>query len=367
MESPKCSQANLVRSLSILLLLPIIGTSQATKLAPAIFSFGDSLVDAGNNNYINTLAKANSLPNGLDFPGSYATGRFTNGRTTVDITGQFAGFTEFIPPYLAPNTTGRMILNGVSYASGAGGILDSSGYILLGRLSMNKQLEYFANTRAQIFEMVGEEAGTKLLNSALYAINIGSNDYLNNYYQPFSPIGNLTSTQVVTLLISTFRGQLKRMYSMGARKIVVASLGPLGCVPFQLTFRLSKDGECSQKVDAEVVEFNAGVLSLVKELNANLPGLTIVYADAYKAVSEMISNPRAYGFSVVNVGCCGGGPVYKGLIPCFPNFKICPNRFDYFFWDPYHPTEKANVELSHRFWEGQGYTYPMTIKELILL
>jgi len=85
------------------------------------------------------------------------------------------------------------------------------------------------------------------------------------------------------------------MYSMGARKIVVASLGPLGCVPFQLTFRLSKGGACSQKVDAEVVEFNAALLGLVKELNANLPGLTIVYADAYKAVSEIISNPRAYG------------------------------------------------------------------------
>jgi len=88
---------------------------------------------------------------------------------------------------------------------------------------------------------------------------------------------------------------VQRMYSLGARKIVVASLGPLGCVPFQLTFRLSKNGECSQKVDAEVIEFNAGVLGLVKELNANLPGLTVVYADAYKAVSEVISNPRAYG------------------------------------------------------------------------
>ncbi|KAI3971035.1 hypothetical protein MKX01_024682, partial [Papaver californicum] len=35
---------------------------------PAIFVFGDSLVDPGNNNYIGgTLAKYNFYPNGIDF------------------------------------------------------------------------------------------------------------------------------------------------------------------------------------------------------------------------------------------------------------------------------------------------------------
>jgi len=82
---------------------------------------------------------------------------------------------------------------------------------------------------------------------------------------------------------------------MGARKFIVASLGPLGCIPFQLTFRLSRHGECSQKVDADVKEFNAALLGLVNELNACLPGAIFIYADAYKAVSEMINNPSAHG------------------------------------------------------------------------
>ena len=51
------------------------------------FIFGDSLVDAGNNNYIDTLSKANYLPNGIDF--GNPTGRFTNGKTIVDILGKF--------------------------------------------------------------------------------------------------------------------------------------------------------------------------------------------------------------------------------------------------------------------------------------
>ncbi|KAI3864474.1 hypothetical protein MKW92_012752, partial [Papaver armeniacum] len=54
---------------------------------PAIFVFGDSLVDPGNNNYISgTIAKNNFYPFGIDFPsGKTNTGRFTNGRTVVDI------------------------------------------------------------------------------------------------------------------------------------------------------------------------------------------------------------------------------------------------------------------------------------------
>lgn len=53
---------------------------------PANFVFGDSLVDAGNNNYIFSLSKANFLPHGIDF--GKPTGRFTNGRTIVDIIGK---------------------------------------------------------------------------------------------------------------------------------------------------------------------------------------------------------------------------------------------------------------------------------------
>lgn len=52
----------------------------------ANFLFGDSLVDAGNNNYIFTLAKANYVPNGIDF--GRPTGRYTNGRTIFDIIGK---------------------------------------------------------------------------------------------------------------------------------------------------------------------------------------------------------------------------------------------------------------------------------------
>ena len=60
--------------------------SQQQPQVPCFFIFGDSLVDNGNNNGIVTLARANYRPYGIDFPQG-SSGRFTNGRTFVDILG----------------------------------------------------------------------------------------------------------------------------------------------------------------------------------------------------------------------------------------------------------------------------------------
>ena len=64
----------------------------------ASFIFGDSLVDAGNNNYLPTLSRANMQPNGIDFKasGGNPTGRFTNGRTIGDIVGTYTFFVTIL-------------------------------------------------------------------------------------------------------------------------------------------------------------------------------------------------------------------------------------------------------------------------------
>lgn len=68
----------------------------ADDMLGASFIFGDSLVDAGNNNFLSTLSKADSSPNGIDFKasGGNPTGRFTNGRTIGDIVGKFLHILE---------------------------------------------------------------------------------------------------------------------------------------------------------------------------------------------------------------------------------------------------------------------------------
>lgn len=74
----------------IIINLGLLGKGDDELENGALFIFGDSLVDAGNNNYLSTLSKANVKPNGIDFKasGGTPTGRFTNGRTIGDIVGR---------------------------------------------------------------------------------------------------------------------------------------------------------------------------------------------------------------------------------------------------------------------------------------
>jgi hypothetical protein len=59
-------------------------------VVPAMYVFGDSLVDAGNNDFLPPPAPRAVPPNGVDLPRTVLrrTGRFTNGYTLADIIGK---------------------------------------------------------------------------------------------------------------------------------------------------------------------------------------------------------------------------------------------------------------------------------------
>ena len=68
----------------------VCGTA-ARPQVPAIYVFGDSTADVGNNNYLpGNDAKANFPHNGIDFPHSRPTGRFSNGYNGIDFLGEFS-------------------------------------------------------------------------------------------------------------------------------------------------------------------------------------------------------------------------------------------------------------------------------------
>lgn len=68
-------------------LAPTPNAPTTPPLVPALFVIGDSSVDAGTNNYLPTLARADHLPYGRDFDTHNPTGRFCNGRIPVDYIG----------------------------------------------------------------------------------------------------------------------------------------------------------------------------------------------------------------------------------------------------------------------------------------
>jgi hypothetical protein len=87
------SRSSLVVAMAVVILhrwccaaAPAAAAANRTR-TPALFVFGDSIVDAGNNNAITTLIRCNFAPYGKDFPGHNATGRFSNGKVPGDILG----------------------------------------------------------------------------------------------------------------------------------------------------------------------------------------------------------------------------------------------------------------------------------------
>lgn len=63
--------------------IAVVGLAEAG--VPAIFILGDSTADVGTNNFLpGSMARADFPHNGVDFPFSRATGRFSNGLNSAD-------------------------------------------------------------------------------------------------------------------------------------------------------------------------------------------------------------------------------------------------------------------------------------------
>ncbi|RWW19639.1 hypothetical protein GW17_00016290, partial [Ensete ventricosum] len=275
-------------------------------------------------------------------------------------------------PFLAPNTTGSVILNGVNYASGGAGILNGTGKIFVNRLGMDVQIDYFNITRRQMDGLLGKAKARRFLwKKAIFSITIGSNDFLNNYLLPFFSVGERlieSPDDFVNHLITSLRSQLIRLYSLDARKIVVSNVGPVGCIPYQKTINGIKENECVSLPNLLAVRYNAQLRDLLAELNDNLPGARFVLANVYDLVMELITNYRSYGFKTASYACCGNGGQYQGIIPCGPLSSMCEDRAGYVFWDPYHPSEAANLFLAKYIVDGDSkYISPMNLRRLLQL
>ncbi|PIM99109.1 Triacylglycerol lipase [Handroanthus impetiginosus] len=364
---------HIVALLSLFISLTSFGTCQNDEdlTKGASFIFGDSLVDAGNNNYLPTLSRANIAPNGIDFKASgwTPTGRYTNGRTIGDIVGEELGQPHYALPFLAPNTTGRTILYGVNYASGGGGIMNATGRIFVNRLSMDIQVDYFNITRKQIDQLVGAAKAREYISRrSIFSITIGSNDFLNNYLLPVISMGARISQSpdgFVNDLISHLRGQLTRLYQLDARKFVVGNVGPIGCIPYQKTINQLTEDECVSLPNKLALQYNARLKDLLQELNENLQGATFVHANVYDLVMELITNYAKYGFTTATRACCGNGGQFAGIIPCGPSSSMCSDRDKHVFWDPYHPSEAANLIIAKQLVDGETkYISPVNLRQL---
>lgn len=160
--------------------------------------------------------------------------------------------------------------------------------------------------------------------------------------------------------------RMQRLYELGARRVLVTGTGPLGCVPAELAQR-SRNGECSPDLQAAASLFNPQLTNMLLSLNSQLGDNVFIAANTQLTHYNFINNPQDFGFVTSKVACCGQGP-YNGLGLCTPLSNLCPNRDIYAFWDPFHPSERANRIIVQQIFSGSlDYMNPMNLSTIMAL
>ncbi|KAH7554475.1 hypothetical protein JRO89_XS12G0222100 [Xanthoceras sorbifolium] len=248
-------------------------------LAPALYVFGDSLFDSGNNNILPTIAKANYSPYGFNFV-TKGSGRFTNGKTVPDFIAEFLGL-PYSPPYLSLRNS--FSPTGLNYASGSCGILPETGVSL-------------------------------------------------------------------------------RLYDLGARKVVVFDLGPIGCIP-SITRKQKHNGKCVENVNQIISFFNKKLPGMLRHLKSSLKGSNFVLGHVNGLGYDAVINPSKYGLMDSSNPCCKA--LFNGTSGCFPFSKPCTNPDQHYFWDGFHLTQTMYSIVASRCINDTSVCMPFNLKHLI--
>ncbi|KAG5537806.1 hypothetical protein RHGRI_025049 [Rhododendron griersonianum] len=251
----------------------------STTLVPAIITFGDSAVDVGNNDYIPTIFRANYPPYGRDFITKKPTGRFCNGKLATDITADTLGFTTYPPAYLSPQASGKNLLIGTNFASAASGYDDRTAAL---------NLQYYKEYQAKLAKVAGNQKAASILKDGLYIMSFGSSDFVQNYYT--NPYLNTVYTpdQYSSFLVGIFSNFVKNLYGLGARRIGVTSLPPLGCLPAARTLFGFHERGCVSRINTDAQGFNKKINSAVSNLQKQFPELKIAVFDIFKPLYDLV-------------------------------------------------------------------------------
>ncbi|KAJ9190450.1 hypothetical protein P3X46_001652 [Hevea brasiliensis] len=330
----------------------------------ALFVFGDSVFDPGNNNFrnISNDSKANFWPYGETFF-KFPTGRYTDGRILPDFLSMYLRIPLW-KPYLAPGK--HNLLHGANFASGGAAVLPE--YSVEGPVSFSEQLSYFEDVAGLLKKQIGDEEAKEMLKRAVYLSSLGGIDIL------FSDV-YINGTQVqrqelINMVIGNITQGIKKIYAIGGRKFAFQNVGPIGCMPvvrqILLLESVSSD-ECYEDLLNLATLHNDALAKAIKELETQLPGFKYLIYDYYNLLLDRIKNPSEYGFKEGLIGCCGNG-TFRGYSCGVEPYELCSEPSEYVWFDGGHPTEHAYAQLAKLVWKGgQKATKPFNMKQLFEL
>ena len=290
------------------LLVACVAAVAAAPASAAVFAFGDSLSDLGNDR---------AITGGLVPPPSrYLDGRFTNNGVWLDYVAaglglearaSAAGFDPFAEDQLVSFAYG---------GSGSGvGNVTPGGFAVPGLLG---QVSEFA------------ASGASVGNDDLVIVWSGANDYLLGLEgSPDAPIANIA-------------GAVDTLRELGAENFLIVNLPNLGDTP------LAVDEGARGPLNALTAAHNSALL-------AELGGHGVTFFDVNSLFQAALADPLAFGFA----SGLAAGPAAGCLFP--PN-DCSPVDYDgSFFWDELHPSTAAHRLIADAALDALGVPEPSAL------
>ncbi|XP_044467583.1 GDSL lipase-like isoform X5 [Mangifera indica] len=324
----------------------------------AVFVFGDSLYDPGNNDFLNISIdlKADYPPYGETFF-KYPTGRCSDGRLISDFIALHVNLSVW-KPYLEPGK--QQFINGANFASAGAGALARTNP---STLNLERQLSLFMNVVNTLTQQLGNAEAKKLLTNAVYLSSIGGVDY-EHFKSDYPNATESMKLEYVNWVIGNITNAIKEIYKVGGRRFAFQNVAPVGCFPaVRQDYNLSGP-QCEEEMLALATLHNNALSNVCRKLESQLSGFKYLIFDFYNSLLDRIKNFSKYGFKEGYKACCGSG-VYHGSNCGIAEYDLCTNPNDHLFFDGHHPTEHANSQLEQLLWSGNpNVTWPLSMKQL---
>jgi phospholipase/lecithinase/hemolysin len=277
----------------------------------AIYAFGDSLTDGGNE----SLATAGLVP--VSPP--YADRSFTNGPVWVKDLAKDIGL-----PAVNPSLAG-----GTDFAYG-GAETGQTPVHTLNPTDLPSQVSQFAS------QVPSPQAG------ALYTVWIGSNDVLD-----IANNTSLTPAQQqadVAAAVNNEASALGALAARGAQNLLVLNVPDLGKTPYET----ARGPAVAQNATLLASQYNSELATAVQQLQAS-GALKVDLVDTFSVLDQVIANPASQGFTNAT------DPVWTGNLtdPNSGTLRATGSAQNQFlFFDPLHPTAQTHALLESGIAQG---------------
>ncbi|KAJ4878307.1 GDSL esterase/lipase [Raphanus sativus] len=285
-----------------------------------LFVFGDSYVDIGNTNTSDKGAW--EYPYGITYPGK-PSGRFSDGHISTDFLAQLLRIKLPVNYAKKDDVDMARLQYGMSFAYGGTGVF--------------KTYANYSDMTAQInlFEqLLGNVYSPSDLSSSVALFSVAGNDYITFLAGNHTIFEKLLGIRpLIEKVVNQTEVNLRRIRSLGVKKIAIPSLSPLQYIP--LFANSSNPIHYFQGPIKDLVKYHNDLLQKsVAKLNnesndIDSPFTIIDYYNTFLAIFN-------------NTGEIPGIlPFPTPYIECLRDGKLCDDPRSAFFWDGIHLTQEG--------------------------